>query len=150
MLRKVLTPHPKYSEQERKIVYSALVFVAELLVQNSVNVIIDATGNRRSHRDAARRGIGSFAEVYLKCPLNVCMSREKQRKETFGAPSRIYMKGKSGSSRTVPGLGVPYEEPSSPELVLDTSKLSPQESAQRIVRLIDAKFGVRAVTASVL
>jgi len=136
MVREVLTPQPRYSEEERNIVYGTLVFVAKLLTQNNVNVIIDATGNRRRYRDAARRSIRRFAEVYLKCPLEVCMRREARRKRRFGAPSKIYLKGKTGASKTVPGLGAPYEEPFSPELTLDASQLGPVECARRIVEMI--------------
>lgn len=55
MLIKVVTPKPTYSEEERDMVYKAIVFVSKLLTQNGVNVIIDATGNRRRYRDEARR-----------------------------------------------------------------------------------------------
>jgi len=141
MVREILTAHPKYSEEERRMVYGALVFVAEILAQNGVNVIIDATANRRGYRRAARRGIRRFAEVYLKCPLDVCIHREQKRKRTFGAPSRIYMKARTGASKTVPGVGVPYEVPRSPELTVDTSELRPSESAEHIVKYVMIRFG---------
>lgn len=140
MVREVLTPRPTYSEDERNMVYGALVFVAKLLTKNDVNVIIDATANRRRYRDAARRSIRWFAEVYLQCPVNVCMQRETRRKRRFGAPSGIYLKAKKGATKTVPGLGVPYEEPLSPELRLDTSRVRPSECAEKTVRMILAKF----------
>jgi len=140
MLRKVLTPSPSYTEEERDIVYGALVFVAKLLTQNKVNVIIDATANRRRYRDAGRLSISRFAEVYLKCPLQVCMKREIRRKKRSGAPSRIYLKAKTGASKTVPGVGVPYEESVSPELILDTSKLKPNECVDGVVGIIQARF----------
>jgi len=140
MVREVLTPRPKYTEKERDIVYGALVLVTKLLAQNGVNVIVDATANRRKYRDAARRSIRQFAEVYLKCPLRVCVQRETRRKKRFGAPSRIYLKGKTGASKTVPGLGVPYEEPFSAELVLDTSVLRPNLCAEKIVTMVLTRF----------
>jgi adenylylsulfate kinase len=141
MVREVLTPRPKYSEDERNMVYAALVFVAKLLAQNGANVIIDATANRRRYRDAARRSIRRFAEVYLQCPVEVCIQRETRRKRTFGAPSGIYLKAKSGASRTVPGIGVPYEAPPCPELALETSSTRPSECAGKIVNMVLAKFG---------
>ncbi len=140
MVREVLTAQPQYTEEERRIVYGALVFVAKMLTQNGVNVIIDATANRRSYRDAARLGIRRFAEVYLDCPLEVCMRRERRRKRRFGAPPGIYMKAETGASETVPGVGVPYEAPLSPEVTLDTSKLKPGESAERIAKFILTRF----------
>jgi len=143
MVRKVLTPNPTYSEEERAMVYGALVLLAHLLTQNNANVIIDATANRRRYRDWARKRIKRFGEVYLKCPLQVCMKRETTRKERFGAPSKIYLKGQTGASRTVPGVGVAYEKPFSPEVTLDTSRLDANECADRVVRFIQREFRPR-------
>ena len=140
MVRKVLTVRPKYTEDERRVVYAALVFVAKILTQNGTNVIIDATANRRRYRNAARRNIPRFAEIYLRCPLEVCMQRERRRKRRFGAPSRIYLKAKTGASKTVPGVGVPYERPFSPELTVDTYQLRPRESADQIAKSVLARF----------
>ena len=140
MVREVLTACPKYTENERRVVYGALVFVARILTQNGTNVIIDATANRRRYRNAARRSIPRFAEIYLKCPLEVCMDRERRRKRKFGAPSRIYAKAKTGASKTVPGVGVPYEQPFSPELTVDTYRFRPRESADRIAKFVLATF----------
>lgn len=140
MVREVLTPRPRYTEEERHVVYSTLVFVSTMLARNDVNVIIDATGNRRRHRDEARRRITRFAEIYLKCPLEVCMQREKGRKRRFGAPSHIYAKAKTGASKTVPGVGVPYEIPLSAELTVDTSLLRPNQSAEQISQFVLSRF----------
>ena len=140
MLRKVLTPRPQYTEKEREIVYGTLVLVAKMLTRNGVNVLIDATANRRAYRDAARQNIPHFCEVYLKCPLEVCVKRERKRKRRFGAPSRIYDKAKTGASKTVPGIGVPYEIPLRPELEVNTSMLKPNQAAQMIVRFISDKW----------
>jgi len=63
-IRKVLTPEPKYTNEERDIVYRSLVIMAQLLVeQGEKNVIIYATGNRREFRNLARRLIREFAEI---------------------------------------------------------------------------------------
>ncbi|MEM2648831.1 MAG: adenylyl-sulfate kinase, partial [Candidatus Bathyarchaeia archaeon] len=78
-LRKVMTPNPKYTEEERDIVYGTLVYIAKILTENGVNVIIDATGNRRKYRDNARSQIPLFMEAYLRCPLEVCIEREAKR-----------------------------------------------------------------------
>lgn len=140
MVREVLTPRPKYTEEERHVVYSTLVFVSTMLARNDVNVIIDATANRRRYRDEARRRITRFAEIYLKCPLEICMQREKGRKRRFGAPSRIYAKARTGASKTVPGIGVPYEIPLSAELTVDTSLLRPNQSAEQISQFVLSRF----------
>jgi adenylylsulfate kinase len=131
-LRKVLTPKPSYSLEERGIVYDTLVYVAKLLTQNDVNVVIDATGNLRRYRDNARNRIRSFIEVYLECPLKVCMEREARRGKTYHAPKQIYTRAKEGKAPTVPGVGQPYEPPLKPELTIDTTKVNPEGAAQKI------------------
>jgi adenylylsulfate kinase len=140
MLRKVITPRPTYSSEERKIVYDALVFVAHLLTKNNVNVLIDATANRRIYRAKASRLIPLFMEAYLKCPLEICMAREARRKVTHGAPKRIYRRGINGRSKTVPGLGAPYEEPSNPAVTVETDKLTVKQSASKILKTLNDQF----------
>jgi len=143
MLRRVVTPTPKYTEEERDMVYNTIVFVAKLLTQNGVNVIIDATANRRKYRDQARKEITRFMEAYLRCPMEVCIQRESGRKEgAFYAPRDIYKKAFTGESATVPGVGVPYEEPLNPEVTVDSDRLSPEQSAQKIHEVLKEKFNL--------
>ncbi len=132
--RKVVTPEPTYSDSEREIVYRALVFLAKNLTELGHHVIIDATGNLRKWRDLARGIISKYIEVYLRCPLKLCMEREIQRLDTHNAPKDIYKKGAEGSP--VPGMAVPYEEPLNPEVTLDTDKTSLEDSVGRIEREI--------------
>lgn len=133
-LRKVITPKPTYSLEERDIVYLTLVYIAGLLTDNGVNVIIDATGNLRRYRDNARQSIPRFMEVYLQCPLEVCMGREANRGKTYQAPKNIYARAAKGRTPTVPGIGQPYEPPLNPEIAVDTVKFAPEECALRIMQ----------------
>jgi adenylylsulfate kinase len=139
-VRRVLTPRPAYSEEERAIVYRAMAYMAKLLVDEGVNVIIDATGNLREYRDIARGLIPRFDEIYVSCPLDVAMRREAIRKGG-GAPSGIYEKGRTGRSSTVPGLNVPYEPPSHPLATLESDKLSPEEAGAMAAKRILEKYG---------
>lgn len=133
-LRKVVTPEPTYSDSERDIVYRCLVYTARTLVEHSHSVIIDATGNLRKWRDLARQLISKFGEVYLKCPVELCMARERQRLETHGAPKEIYKKGEAGWP--VPGISAPYEEPLNPELLIEVDRTFIPEAVQMIEDLI--------------
>jgi adenylylsulfate kinase len=132
-LRKILTPSPTYSESEREVVYRALVYLAATLTDAGIRVIIDATAHRRAWRDLARAAIPRFAEIQLRCPLAVCQQRERHRK--FGhAPPGIYAAaGRPGA--TVPGVDVPYEEATDPELLVDTVAEAPEATAARIAHL---------------
>lgn len=134
-LRQTVTPEPSYSDQEREIVYRSLVFFARKLAELGHPVIIDATGNRRRWRDLARQLVPGYAEIYLKCSLEECMKRERQRFETHGAPDDIYEKGESGWP--VPGMSAPYEEPLSPEVLVE----SDTQTAEQAVSLIEKFLG---------
>ncbi len=132
-LRKIVTPHPDYTDAEREMVYRCIVYLARTVSSLGHDVIIDATGNRRRWRELARELIPAFAEVYLRCPLDVCRSREAVRDDTRGAPKDVYRHGDAGWP--VPGLTVPYEEPLNPELVIDTGSTSSGDAAASILLL---------------
>jgi len=133
-LRKIVTPAPTYSAEEREHVYRALVYTAKALYEAGQNVIIDATGNRRSWRQLARELIPAYKEVYLECPVELCIEREKTRTDTHAAPKNIYKKGKAGWP--VPGINVPYETPENPELIINSGKETPEAAAEKIVKMI--------------
>lgn len=127
-LRDVLTPHPTYSLKERDIFYNAMVYIGGLLIGNGVNVIFDATANKRRYREKARHLIKRFMEVYVRCPIEVCMERDRKG---------IYAKAKKGEARTVPGIQEEYEPPEDPTVIIDSDKESPQEGAERIMKKME-------------
>lgn len=137
-IRRVLTPDPKYTDEERDIVYASLAYMAKLLTECGVNVFIDATANRRKYRDAARKIIPEFAEAFIRCPIELCMEREAHRKAIF-SPKGIYKKA-SMPGAAVPGVNVPYEEPLNPEIVIDSDKMTPDESARKVADAIITLF----------
>ncbi len=141
-IRKVVTPNPVYTEEERGIVYRSLVVMAQLLVQEGHrNVIIDATGNRREFRTLARRLIPDFAEIYVRCSLETCAKREAMRKgqpverDLYSRASKGTLKGK------MPGVSAPYEAPENPELVVQSDLLSPAEAAEKIMVYVQSRWG---------
>ncbi len=136
-LRKIVTPSPSYSYEERDIVYRSLVYLANELTGLGHNVIIDATGNLRIWRELARSLIPEYVEVYLKCSVDECRKRELQRRDTRSAPKDIYKKGEAGWP--VPGITAPYEEPAGPEIVIDVERTSVEEGANRISDYIKKK-----------
>ena len=134
-LRKIVTPEPTYSETEREIVYRALVYLAITLTGLGHDVIMDATGNLRRWRDLARELIPRYGEVYLHCSIETCRKREEVRADKHGAPGHIYEKAAAGWP--VPGVSVNYEEPLSPELLIETEKTLPQDAVTLIKDLIE-------------
>ncbi len=123
-LRKVFTPNPRYDDEERNVFYASLVHVGRLLTRHGVPVVFDATANRRAYRDEARAAIPKFVEVYVACPLAVCVSRD---------PKGIYRKGSRGEAGNVPGLQADYEPPLRPEVEVRGDREPPEEAARRVV-----------------
>ncbi|OPY53485.1 MAG: putative adenylyl-sulfate kinase [Methanosaeta sp. PtaU1.Bin060] len=137
-IRKAITPCPRYTDEEREIVYASLAYMAKLLSEAGVNVIVDATANRRRYRDFARSLIPKFGEVFIRAPLDVCVAREAKRKAAF-SPKGIYKKA-AMEGAAVPGVNVAYEEPLAPEIDVDTTALSAEQSARFIVNRIGELF----------
>jgi adenylylsulfate kinase len=119
-LRRRLTPHPTYSPEERNWFYDMVIFLAELLTENGINVLISATAPRRAYRDEARTRIKRFAEVYVDCPEEICRKRDSKG---------LWEQTGRGEITALPGAGVPYEPPDSPEAKVDTAQLSIEEAA---------------------
>jgi adenylylsulfate kinase len=133
-LRQVLTPNPVYSEEERDGFYRAMAYIGKLLVEHGVPVIFDATANCRAYRDRARREIARFLEVYVDCPLSVCIARDAKG---------IYKRGQEGATTTVPGLQAAYEPPEQPDLVVRGDREAPEEAARRVITALIAKNYLR-------
>ena len=146
--RKTLVPEPKYTEEERDLVYNAVGVMASLLAKHDINVIVDATAHRKKWRDRARAHIETFYEIYIECPLDVCMQRESERKDNL-IVSELYRKAierkkklergepveKSAVGEVI-GVDVTYEEPENPELVIQSDEVTPEEGANLIYEML--------------
>ena len=124
VLRQIFTPQPRYDEQEREAFYSQMVYIGALLTRHGVPVIFDATANRRRYRDPARDQIPRFMEVYVDCPLAICIARD---------PKGIYRKASASSATTVPGLQSAYEPPEKPDIVVHGDQELPDAAARRVM-----------------
>lgn len=126
-VRAILTPSPTYTRDERDRFYAALVELAALLTRYHANVIVAATASRRTYRDAARRGLSPFAEVWIRCPIEVCRCRDSKG---------LYARADAGDITTLPGVGVPYEVPEAPDVIVDSDRQSPETEAERIIEAL--------------
>lgn len=132
VLREILTPRPQYTDEERNTFYGALSHIGRLLTDHGVSVIFDATGNRRAYRDRSRQDISRFLEIFVECPLAVCIRRD---------PKGIYRRGRDGRATGVPGLQAAYEPPLAPDLVVRGDGDDPARAARRIVdKLIESGY----------
>lgn len=123
-LRRILTPRPRYTNEERDWFYAVLVWLAALLTDNGVNVLIAATAARRAYRDAARSRITRFAEVHVDCAAEVCRARD---------PKGLWRRAQAGQIAALPGAGAAYEPPPAPEARVNSAALSVEEAARWIL-----------------
>lgn len=129
-LRRKLTPDPTYSDEERDWFYDMISFLAGLLTDNGVNILIAATAPRRAHRQASRDRVAQFAEVFLVCSTEVCRARD---------PKGLWEQADKGEIVSLPGAGRPYEPPEHPDACVDTANLSIEEAARQIVDQLDER-----------
>ncbi|HEU5229438.1 MAG TPA: adenylyl-sulfate kinase [Ktedonobacteraceae bacterium] len=112
-----------FSREDRDINIKRIAFVCSLLTRNGVVCISAAISPYREAREWARKEIGNFVEVYVKCPLDVCRQRDVKG---------LYKLVDEGKITNFTGVDDPYEEPEHPELVINTDQETVEESIQRI------------------
>ncbi|MFS0656086.1 adenylyl-sulfate kinase [Bacillus sp. 179-C3.3 HS] len=115
-----------FSDEDRKENIRRIGEVAKLFVEQGTIVITAFISPFQEDRQTVRQLVeaGEFHEVFVKCDLNVCEERD---------PKGLYKKARNGEIPFFTGIDSPYEEPASPELVLDTGELSREESKQQLV-----------------
>jgi adenylylsulfate kinase len=121
-----------FSREDRDTNIQRIAFVCKLLTRNGVICISAAISPYREARAWARREIGRFVEVYVKCPLEICRERDVKG---------LYRLVEEGKLRHFTGVDDPYEEPENPELVVETARLTPEESLRCIFgRLVELGY----------
>lgn len=112
-----------FSREDRDTNIKRIAFVCGLLTRNGVICISAAIAPYREAREWARKEVGNFVEVYVKCPIDVCRQRDVKG---------LYKLVDEGKIKGFTGVDDPYEEPEHPELVVETDKETIEESVARI------------------
>ncbi|RAQ98205.1 adenylyl-sulfate kinase [Thermogemmatispora tikiterensis] len=121
-----------FSREDRDTNIKRIAFVCKLLTRNGVICISAAISPYREAREWARREIGRFVEIYVKCPLEVCRARDVKG---------LYRLVDEGKIKNFTGVDDPYEEPEQPELVIETDRETLEESVARIfARLVELGY----------
>ncbi len=123
-MRPLLSPASDYTARGRAEFYQRLTDLAAHLTSDGVNVIIAATANRRSYRQHAREQLHPFAEVWVRCALDVCRARD---------PKQLYHQAESGIIRDLPGVDETYEPPEAAAIVVDTDQQPPEAAADAVI-----------------
>jgi sulfate adenylyltransferase len=122
-----------FSKEDRDANINRVGYVAGLVAQHGGTTLCSVISPYRATRDNARQSSkGNFVEVYCDTPIEVCEQRDVKG---------LYAKARAGEIKGFTGVDDPYEPPLNPEVVLDTSKLSVQECADRIIdKLIELGY----------
>jgi adenylylsulfate kinase len=125
-VRKGLSRDLGMSRADREEHARRVSYVAKLLARNGVIPIVALISPYETSRVSAREVIGPdrFVEVFVKAPLELCEKRD---------PKGLYAKALRGEIKDMTGVQDPYEEPLNADLVIDTSRSSPNESAGELV-----------------
>ena len=124
-----------FSKEDRDTNIRRIGWVCHLLARNGVIAISAAISPYRSVRDEVRRQHDRFFEVFVKCPLDVLVERDVKG---------LYKKAIAGEIKGFTGVSDPYEEPLSPELVVDSSVESIDDSLAKLLGRLEELGHVRA------
>jgi adenylyl-sulfate kinase len=117
-----------FSKEDRDTNIRRIGFVCNLLTRNDVVAIAAAISPYREVRDELRRDIGAFVEVYVSCPIDVLAERDVKG---------LYKKALAGEIKNFTGVDDPYESPLAAEIIVETDRESPEESAARIIAKLE-------------
>jgi ATP sulfurylase/adenylyl-sulfate kinase len=118
-----------FSKEDRDSNIRRIAYVARLVTRSGGVAITAAISPYRATRDEARGQIGSFVEVFVRCPLPALVQRD-----TKG----LYAKALRGEIAQFTGVSDPYEEPLAAEVVVDTDIESVSESAAKVLHRLEA------------
>jgi adenylyl-sulfate kinase len=117
-----------FSKEDRDTNIRRIGFVCHLLSRNGVIAIAAAISPYKNIRDVNRALIKDFVEVYVKVSLETCIQRDVKG---------LYKKALAGEIKEFTGVSDPYEPPDHPEVICETEKETPTESARKIVRKLE-------------
>jgi adenylylsulfate kinase len=117
-----------FSKKDRDENISRATFLAKMLSRNNVVVLASFVSPYRKQRRRARKQIKNFVEVYVRCPVKICMKRDVKG---------MYKKALEGKIQHFTGVDDPYEEPEHPELIVDTDIESVEECVGKVLQKIE-------------
>jgi len=123
-----------YSKEDRDENIRRISYVASIITRCGAIAITCAISPYRNIREEARKEIGRFIEVYVKCPVEECIKRDIKG---------LYKKALSGEIPNFTGISDPYEEPLKADIVVETNNETIEESSNKILSYL-TKFGYLA------
>jgi len=127
VIRKKLWSNLGFSKKDRIENLKRTIQIAKKFNKEKINTIVAFVSPYRSIRAYARRQLTDFIEVYVKCPVEICMQRDVKG---------LYKKAQKGELKNFTGISHPYEEPINPDVVVETNRLTPIQSVNKILKYL--------------
>ena len=110
-----------FGPEDRFRAVATCAHLANKSSEAGLNVVISALPANDDSRAFIRKNIPNLVLTYLMCPIDICIQRDSRG---------LYRKAREGKidSKTLIGLDNPYPAPDNPDIVIDTSKETPDES----------------------
>jgi adenylylsulfate kinase len=139
IVRTTLSKGLGFTPEDRVTNLRRIAARAQDLVRQQVVTIVAAICPYHAIREEVRGVIGEFVEVYLNCPLEVCISRD---------PKGLYRKALAGEIQHFTGIDDAFETPVQPDIEVTTHNENPEESLVRILRALQALRRISPETAA--
>jgi len=123
-LRKTISKNLGYSKEDRIENIRRAITLAKHYKAQDYSVIVALMSPYANIRQEARNLTRDFVEVFVKCSLEICKKRDV---------NKVYERFSKGEIKDVNGLDIPYEEPTEPEVIVETDKETIEESVQKIL-----------------
>lgn len=134
LVRKNLSSELGFSKEHRDLNITRIGYVASEIVKHRGVAICAPIAPYQYTRDAVRSMIapnGGFIEIHVSTSLETCEARD---------PKGLYKKARAGVIKGFTGIDDPYETPKSPELSIDTTKMSVDAAVDYIILTLEG-FG---------
>ncbi|MEM7084648.1 MAG: adenylyl-sulfate kinase [Bacteroidota bacterium] len=133
-VRKGLNSNLTFSPVDRTENIRRIAEVAHLMVDAGLVVLAAFVSPYKRDREGIKEIVGTnnYIEIFVNTPVEEC-----ERRDVKG----LYAKARAGEIQNFTGVNAPYEEPSEPNIEIDTTKLSVDEAVTVIIKHIENKLG---------
>jgi len=128
VVRQSLTKDLGFTKEDRDKNIERVTFVAKLLSRNNVAVLATFMSPYEDTRDYVRQEVTNYIEVFVDAPVAVCEERDVKG---------LYAKFRAGEIKNLNGLDLPYEDPSEPDIHVETHRETVEESANKVIAWLE-------------
>ena len=133
IVRKTICKDLGFSREDRNKNVERVSYIAQMLSDNGINVISAFVSPYKEMRDFARKICDNFIEVYVKCDVGECKTRDVKG---------MYKKAQKGEIKDFTGVQDPFEIPKNPEIIIDTKINSIDDSVQKILNFLKENYDI--------